>query len=101
MNVTMEKYNLISDERQYIVSEMRTVKEGRTAGDKTKVNQTYHPTLRSALNNILERKFKESKATTWEGLKNDLKIATDWIREQVPEVDIRLNFTEAWEEAHK
>ena len=73
MNIKIGKYKLSSDENQYIVTEIKISKDGKKAGNEYEANDTYHPTLVSALNNLIQRRLKKSDATTLIELKNDLE----------------------------
>ncbi len=66
MNIIIGKYTLTSDNHQFVV-------------EKTKVKKiadqitTYHSSLESALENILKRKIRMSKAKILEDLVDDIK----------------------------
>lgn len=99
MDITLGKYNLSNDDRQFIVSEIKIIQDGKNAGAEIKANQTYHSTLSSAISAVLDRRIKRSEATTLIGLKSDYEAAKKWIQDQF-NPDTRLSFTDAWEESH-
>ncbi len=56
------------------MTEMKKVKEGEKKGEEYEANQTYYPSLASALNSLIQKRLKDSDATTLMELKNDLKV---------------------------
>jgi len=72
MDIKVGKFRLTSDERQIIVCHQKRIKLGKNKGDIVDQDFTYHPTLESAFQNLLNRKVLASKATTIKELIEDL-----------------------------
>lgn len=82
MDIKIGKYVLKNDDRQYTLSEMKISKGEKTAGEEIISNITYHPSITSALEALLERKIKTSDATTLSEIKKDFSEAVVWIKDQ-------------------
>lgn len=104
MNIKVGKYNITDVDNQYVVTETKVVRGGKTVGTEKAANHTYHPTIESALTNVLRRKVHESDATTLEQLRRDVHDAVAWLKGQfqpIAPVSIgRYSFDAAWDEAH-
>ena len=70
MNIKIGKFKLTSSSRDFTVSETKTGSDEtkKNFGEEFDADKTYHPTLYSALENILNRKVRQSDATTLNGL---------------------------------
>ena len=67
------KYRLTTDSLQFIVSQMKTHRTGPLKGQRTEVELTFHPTLISAVQNIMKRKVLASKVSTMKELITEIK----------------------------
>jgi len=64
MNIKIGKYTITSDERQFIVTEVKLARKGINKGKDVEINQTFHTSLQSTMENILKRKVLGSKVTS-------------------------------------
>lgn len=71
MKIPIGKYYLLSNPTSFTVCELRA---GFNRGEpvENQFNVSYHPTIESALNNLVKRGLIESDATTLAELKADL-----------------------------
>jgi len=64
MKIRIGEYQLSSDANQFIVSETKIKETGENIGEEYQTNETYHPQIIGALNNVLKRRLLKSDATT-------------------------------------
>jgi len=69
MNIKIGKYKLSSNSMNYIISEEIQNQKTKEMYD---TNYSYHMTILAAINNVLERRLRESDAITLIELKNEL-----------------------------
>jgi len=73
MNIQVGKYKLTSSLHDFTVSETKATTQGKKIGTEFESNYSYHPTLVSALENILKRRVMQSDATTLKQLVRDVQ----------------------------
>jgi len=73
MKIRIGEYQLSSDSNQFIISEIKKKETGKNIGEEYQVNETYHPQIVGALNNILKRRLLKSDATTLVQLRIELE----------------------------
>jgi len=88
MKIKLEDtWYLVTDERQAIISEERerqiaNKENGKITTEKYMNHKTYHPTIKSALKEFLQRKLYKSSVTTFEGmikkLEENEKLLDKW-----------------------
>ncbi len=61
MKIKIGKFVITADERQFIVNQVYTPRNGDSAGKEIFINQTFHSNLESAFENILKREVLDSK----------------------------------------
>jgi len=80
--IEIGKYRINADERQFVVSQMKTNRSGVNKGKKTEVDFTYHSNLLAVAENVMKRKVLASKVSSIEGLiaeiKNQNKLMQKW-----------------------
>jgi len=83
MNIKIGKYRLISSAKDFTISETKVGSDEtkKNFGEEFDADKTYHPNLASALENVLNRKIKESEATTLKELLSDVTAARAELRE--------------------
>jgi hypothetical protein len=72
MDIRIGNYRLTSGPKDFTITEVKVNadKESKNIGKEYDTDASYHPTLESALNNVLKRGLLKSDATTlWELLK--------------------------------
>ncbi len=80
MDIRIGKYKLSSSSKGFTISEVKVKTDGSNPGTEYDTDKTYHPTLVSALDNVLNRKIKESEATTLKELLVDFQRARDELK---------------------
>jgi len=73
MNIKIGKYRLTSSSHDFAVSEPTVSEKGKEYNN----NPSYHPTLISALENVLKRKVMQSEATTLNQLVKDVQASRE------------------------
>jgi len=71
MEIRIGKFIITSDDRQYVLSEEKVSKSGKTAGQTYTNDIGYYCKLVDVLNALLELKLRRSDTTTLESFKND------------------------------
>ena len=83
MNIKIGKYKLSSNSMNYIISEEI---QNQKTGEMYDTNHSYHMTILAAINNVLERRLRESDATTLVELKTELTAHRNELGEIFKEV---------------
>jgi len=64
MKIPVGKYVITSDPYQYIVNEKKISKKGKNMGKEYLTPASYHNTVESAMQDIIERRIRSCEATT-------------------------------------
>lgn len=85
MKIEMGKYSITSDPLCIILNEKKAIKSGENKGKEYISPVGYYPTVEDCMDALIERKIRESQATSFKELLNEVKEISKFIRKQFKE----------------
>lgn len=73
MDIRIGKFRLTTDDLNFIVTQYKKPRTGKSKGVEVEVDKTFHSSLSTALENILKRQVRASKVTSIKELLNEIK----------------------------
>ncbi|MTC51057.1 hypothetical protein GKR59_15645 [Providencia alcalifaciens] len=86
MEIKLGKYVITSDKYQFILNEIKTIKEGENAGKETMVTISYHPRMEMLIKKLLTLEVKSDDIKSLQDMNEKINQLSITLSSQISEL---------------
>lgn len=86
MEIKLGKYVITSDKHQFILNEIKTIKEGKNAGKETMVNTYYYPRMEMLIKKLFMLEVKSDDIKSLEDMNDKINQLSSSLSNKILEL---------------